>query len=212
MAGDDEKNDLSASVPMIETRAAVVGNVDFGERIISLIAVPYEQPTQIMYRQEVWDEVFTRTAFDAIGARQKRIPVNREHNPEWLVGKAISTDPHHPEGLAIEIRISRTDRGDEALELARDEVLSASAGFMIKDPRDQVLDRRARVRRIHKAHLDHVALVGTPAYEGARVLAVRNEMNLEAELPPLSDTPLMNQFLDDPILQWASGRVAPKSC
>lgn len=201
-----DDNDRSASVPIIETRSAVVGNVDFGERIISLIAMPYEQPTKIVYRQEVWDEVISRTAFNGIETRSKRIPVNREHNPEWLVGRAISADPSHPEGLAVDIRVSRTERGDETLELAHDEVLSASAGFMIKSRTDEVLDRRARLRRVNRAFLHHIALVGAPAYEGARILAMRDEPHQEADLPPLTATPLMDQFLDDPVLNWAAGR------
>ena len=202
-------DDPNVGIPMIETRAAVVGNVDFGERIISLIAVPYEQRCQIAYRQEIWEEEFARTAFDGIETRSKRIPANREHNPALLVGRAISTNPHHPEGLAVDIKISRTELGDETLELANDEVLSASAGFMVKDPhRDMVINRRSKVRRIHRAFLDHIALVGSPAYVGARVLAMRSEDRpLEAELPPLPSTPLLDQFLDDPVLQWASSRV-----
>lgn len=206
-----EDNDLSAFVPMIETRAAVVGNVDFGERIISLIAVPYEQRSQIAYRQEIWEEEFVRTAFDGIETRSNRIPVNREHNPALLVGRAIMTDSHHPEGLAVDVKISRTELGDETLELANDEVLSASAGFIVKDPhRDMVIDRRSKVRRIHRAFLDHIALVGSPAYVGARVLALRSDAPApEADLPKLAPRPLMDQFLDDPVLQWASGRVNP---
>lgn len=206
----ENPDDLNISVPLIETRAAVVGNVDFGERIISLIAVPYEQRCQIAYRQEVWEEEFARTAFDGIETRSKRIPANREHNPALLVGRAIKTDPHHPEGLAVDVKISRTELGDETLELANDDVLSASAGFMVKDPhRDMVLNRRSKVRRIHRAFLDHIALVGSPAYTGARVLAMRNKdaPMSEAELPPFAPTPLLDQFLDDPVLQWASNRV-----
>lgn len=201
-----EDNDRNVSMPMIETRAAVVENVNYDERIISLIAVPYEQPTQIVYRQELWDEVFSRTAFTQIKDRTRRIPINREHNPEWLVGRAISTDPDHPDGLAVEIRISKTDRGEETLELAKDDVLSASAGFMIRQPGDCILDRRARMRRVNRAFLDHIALVGSPAYEGARILAMRNETHLEADLPPLAATPLLDQFTDDPVLQWAAER------
>ena len=43
-------------------------------------------------------------------------------------------------------------------------------------------ESRDRVR-IRKAWLGHVALVPEPAYEGARVLAVRNAAELEGERP-----------------------------
>lgn len=196
----------SATTTMVETRAAQIDNVDFGERVISVITVPYEQPTQIMYRQEVWNEVFSRTAFAGIETRSNRIPANREHNPEHLVGRVVGVNPGHEGGLLTDIKVSRTARGDETLELARDDVLSASAGFMIKDPyRDQELDRRSKMRRIHRAFLEHVAFVGVPAYPGAKVLAVRNDgHSAEAELPPLTATPRLNQYLDDPIFAWAA--------
>lgn len=205
----DEAGRAAMAPTMVETRSSHINSVDFGERVISVITVPYEQPTQIMYRQEVWNELFSRSAFSGIETRSNRIPANREHNPEHLVGRVVAVDPNHPEGLLTDIKISRTARGDETLELARDDVLSASAGFMIKDQRrDQELNRHTRTRRIHRAFLEHVAFVGVPAYPGAKVLAVRSDGTLmtEAELPPLSPTPKLDSFLDDPIFAWAKGK------
>lgn len=192
---------------LVETRTANVDNVDLDQRIITVIAVPYEQETEIMYRQEIWKEVFTRTAFNGLDPETRRIPVNREHNPEHLVGKVIETHPDHNDGLITDVKISHTDRGDETLELARDGVLSASAGFMVKRPADQSLDRRSMTRRIRRAFLDHVALVGAPAYEGAKVLAFRNSTDSpEAQLSPLV-TPKLDGFLNDPVFQWACARI-----
>jgi phage head maturation protease len=110
------------------------------------------------------------------------------------------------------MKISRTARGDETLELARDGILSASAGFMVKGRLDQTLDRRSMTRRIHRAFLDHVSLVGTPAYEGAKIMAFRNSADSpEALLPPLV-TPRVDDWLNDPIHRWlapASATIKP---
>lgn len=203
--------------PMVETRSAIVGNVDWGQRIITVIAVPYEQPAQVPFRSEVWNEVFSRSAFSGIESRvgnaaSRRIPVvaalkvpDREHDGR-IVGKVVGADPNHPEGLVTEVYVSRTPLGDDTLTLANDDALSASVGYMVKDPyRDQALDRRSKVRRINRAFLDHLAFVGVPAFSGARVLSVRGEGNGEAALPPAR--PLVDQFADDPIFRWASDRV-----
>ena len=208
MADDDGKRAMDPVTAGVEIRSASVDGVDFGQRIITVIAVPYEQPTEVMYRQEVWNEVFTRTAFEGIETRNRRIPVNREHKPEWLVGKVVGTQPHHETGLLAEIRISRTEHGDETLELASDDAVSASVGMMVKEPhRDQVLDRHTRTRRINRAFLDHLALVGSPAYEGAKVLAMRSpQYTSDADLPPLV-RPVLDDYLNDPVFRWASERL-----
>ena len=209
ISSDSSSNRSGDFAAVIETRSAKVDNVDFGQRIVTVIAVPYEQPAEIVYRQEVWNEVFTRTAFNGLETRQGRIPVNREHNTEALVGKVVESQPYHEDGLLTEIRISRTERGDETLELLSDDILSASAGFMVKDPRrDQILNRSDMTRRINRAFLDHVALVGVPAYEGAKVLALRNsDDSPEAQLSPLS-TPRIDEYYSDPIFQWANSRLS----
>jgi hypothetical protein len=57
----------------------------------------------------------------------------------------------------------------ENLELAKDDCLSASAGFRCLEERWQGRDTRLVV----KGWLDHIALTPEPAYETADVLAVR---------------------------------------
>ncbi|AAN01971.1 gp39 [Mycobacterium phage Corndog] len=203
--------------PSVETRSETVqlDNVDFGQRIITVLAVPYEQPTQVMYRSEMWSEVFTRSAFNGIESQNRKIPATAaleipapNHDGGRLVGKVISSNPYHEAGLICEVKVSRTDYGDETLELARDDALSASIGFLVKNPKfDQDLDRYTKTRRVNRAFLDHLAFVGQPAYEGARVLAMRGEDRLLEPETPLSPTPRLDEFLNDPILQWASKTV-----
>lgn len=215
-AGVDVADDLT-----VETRSAAfqVDGVDFGQRIITVLAMPYEQPTKVPFRQEMWTEVFARSAFNGLEAMTRKIPVTAaldipapEHRGGRLVGKVISSDPYHADGLICEVKISRTEQGDETLALASDEALSTSVGFMVKNPRfDQDLDRYTKTRRVNRAFLDHLAFVGQPAYTGTKVLAMRGEggdLGLEGQgIVTVSPTPRMDQFLNDPILQWASAHV-----
>lgn len=218
---DDPKNPANdedrSMTPMIETRSEGVriDGVDFGQRIITVLAVPYEQATKVPFRNEVWDEVFSRSAFNGIESQTRKIPATAaleipapDHRGARVVGRVVSSNPYHEAGLVSEIKISRTDMGDETLELARDEALWPSIGFMVKNPKfDQELDRYRKLRRVNRAFLDHLAFVGQPAYEGAKILAMRSSDPAVAEEQVLSPTPRMDEFLNDPILKWASERV-----
>jgi HK97 family phage prohead protease len=192
----------------VETRAAAeVGGVDFAQRLITVIAVPYEQPALVQFQREVWNEVFSRTAFNGIETTTRRVPAtaclsvpNVNHDDGKLVGRASAFYPERSEGLVTDLKISRTTLGDETLELANDGALDVSVGFAVRNRLDQQLDRTSRTRRINRAFLDHIAFVAQPAYAGAKVLAVRTE---GGESGIQSDTPLLDKYLDDPLLQWA---------
>jgi len=186
--------------------AAEVADVNMKERIITLIAVPYEQPAQIHYRGEPWEEVFSRSAFDGIQKRPQRVRVNREHTRGDTVGKAVTFYPERPEGLVADLKIAKTLRGDETLALAEDDCLSSSIGFSVL-PSNQVLDRQNMRRRINRAWLDHISLVEDPAYVGADVLAVRDAASAaEADLITARvPTPVLDDFMADPIIRRALG-------
>ena len=190
------------------TRSAVVAEVKPKQRLIELIAVPYEQEAEIAWRGEMWREVFSRSAFNGLQDHAGRVPVNREHDRLFQVGKVVRFDPQHPEGLFTRVQIARTERGDDTLALAEDDMVSASVGYYVKSPRDVQLDKRTMHRRVNRAFLEHLALVGDPAYDNARVLAVRSP---EPDLrPPLPATPLLDTFLDDDVLRWARDRARPE--
>jgi len=122
----------------------------------------------------VWQEVFEPGAFDSLdGTDPQRVRVNREHDRSAVVGSVIRFDTHDHRGLVAEVRIARTDRGDETLQLAAERMLFASIGFGIGRGGEQ-LDHVNRRRRVTSARLDYVSLVMSPAYSGARVLAVRS--------------------------------------
>jgi phage head maturation protease len=211
----DDVEALAASV--VETRSAgmKVDDVDFKERTITVIAVPYEKPALVQYRHAMWQEVFSRSAFNGINPRQRTIPVSAQlnqvteshsHAGSRLVGRVINTYPDSEPGLITDIKVSKGRDGDDTLELANDGVLHPSVGFAMANPhQDQELDRRSMTRRINRAFLHHLSFVGEPAYPDAKVLAVRagEALHTEADLPPLKETPRMDQWLDDPIVQWA---------
>lgn len=196
----------------VEIRTAAVANIDAEERIVTMIAIPYEQETSVPFRGETWNEVVQRGAFAGIENSTHTYRVNRDHDKRRLVGKIVRYYPEREEGLVVDAYISKTELGDETLQLAKDGILGASVGMAIRST-DQVLDRSAgtRTRRIKRAFLDHLALVPDPAYQGAEVLAVRHEDTLvDVDEGGSSGilTPRMNEFSEDPLLSWMFDRAA----
>jgi len=205
----DDAREVDELMRHFEVRTATVENVNHRERIITVIAAPYEQAAVVEYRGEWWNEVFSRTAWNSVveGAAH-RVRVNREHNPNLVCGKAVKFYPERQEGLVADLRVAKTQLGDEALALAEENCLSASVVFGAL-PKDQRLDRRTMTRRIDRAYLDHIALVQSPAYVGAEVLSVREAPAL-APLPPRAATPDLDAAARLDIFRWADERLNPK--
>lgn len=174
--------------------AGEVQRVTASERLIDVIAVPWEQPTEIRWQGETWTETFQRGAFDG---QQADVRVNREHERGRTVGKIIEVDPSHSDGLWVRVKVAKTQLGDETLALAEEDMISASVGFTVPRMGDMRIDRRNKTRRVLRASLDHLSLVEAPAFVGAKVLAVRGR----------SDTPHLDAVRRDPTIRWASERV-----
>ena len=155
-------------------RTAQQIGVNFKQRIIELVVAPYEEKTLVSDRgsRPVF-ELFCRGAFDGIQRRPNRIKVNRDHCDERVVGKALALHPSRDEGLVAEVKIAKTELGEETLTLADEEMLDCSAGFRPMPDGEEWNRDRTEVR-IRKAWLGHIALVPEAAYEGARVLSVRS--------------------------------------
>jgi phage head maturation protease len=182
----------------IELREAVIAGVNFAQRIAEIIVVPYNEEATVEYRNEMWKESFLPGSFDGIEKRPNRIRANRGHDKNRTVGKAINFFPSRIDGLVGEVRVAATDLGDETLTLLEEDMLSVSAGFGVRGS-DQILDRP--FRRIKRAFLDHIAFVESPAYAGARVLAVRDEDEVDAARLPQLVTPNL-----DEVLAWMKSR------
>lgn len=155
----------------IEYRAAQTLDVHFPERVIELIAVPYDEDADVVVRGRPCRESVAPGAFAGVSGP---VSVNRAHDVERPLGKVIAFHPGDPRGLRTEIRITpRLAEGDEVLALAEDGLLSPSVGFGVLPGGEQwTVDRRAR--RVTKARLVHIGLTGDPAYRGATVLDVRH--------------------------------------
>jgi HK97 family phage prohead protease len=177
----------------LEYRSAQLVGVSFPDRMIELIVMPYEIETYVAHQGRMIQEVCARGAFDGIERRANRIRVNRDHDLKRTVGRALALHPSREEGLVGEIRIAQTELGDETLALADEEILDASAGFLPM-PGGEKWETRAR-RRLTKCWLGHIALTPDPAYETARVLAVRNaDQPVEAAKKPTPNLDLVRSW------------------
>jgi HK97 family phage prohead protease len=188
--------------PDLWIRTAELVDVSFPERTIELVVMPYETGTIVHYAGRLCTETIGRGAFAGIERRANRVRVNRDHNLERTVGRAVALHPSRDEGLVAEIRIAKTELGEETLQLAADGCLDASAGFR---PMDGGLEWEGRdAYRITKGWLGHIAMTPDPAYEGARVLAVRSASSSSPSSAPNSATPNL-----DRIREWRlADRVA----
>lgn len=162
-------------VPVEYREAAALPVVDFTERTIEVVAVPYDEETRRpvlgpdgKYRHELVE----RGAFNGIELSESFVPANREHDTKRTFGKIIDYRIDDPRGLVSLVRASHTALGDETLQLSDDGVLKASVGMLVRRS-DQYL--KNGVRRIRKAYLDHLAFLPNAAYTGAQVLAVRED-------------------------------------
>ena len=118
----------------VELRSAQIAGVDFAERVIEIIAVPYGQETVVEYRGEVLRELVepggfdalnpspepNDSAFDGIEKTEWHVTANREHNYERTFGKVIGYRSGDPRGLISLLKVSETPLGDETLQLAAD--------------------------------------------------------------------------------------------
>jgi len=206
-AADDEAlGVIERPVGPLQYRNAVLDDINFSQRLVTAIAVPYEQPAPVVHRGALWSEVFERGSCDGIEKRPNRVRANRNHDRRFTVGKAMHFWPHRDEGLVTELRIAQTPLGDETLALAADECLSLSVGYLPMAG-GQRIDTRNKTLHITKAYIDHVAFVESPAYVGAEVLEVRQgEQVAVTESTPLV-TPYLDEFANDEILRWASQRL-----
>jgi len=164
----------------IEYRAATPIGVDFPKRTIEVIVTPWEREADVQHKGRMIREVFARGAYDGIERRPNRVRVNRDHDVQRMIGRAVAFHPTRDEGLVGELRIARTPLGDETLELADEGILDASAEFAVM-PGGETW--QGKIRRITKAWLGGVALTPIPAYKDASVLAVRTAAATAEVLP-----------------------------
>ena len=163
----------------MNTLAMEIRSVDVAERTITGVCAPWDEVSYLV--PDPGGERILRGAFSkSLAQRHDKVLLFRAHDHTRAIARSRQfTDDQA--GLTGVFHARPSVAGDEALEEARDGYLPGmSVGFM------PVQHRRGRdgVREVVEARLLEVSLVPIPAYEGARVLAVR-EAAAGVEFPPL---------------------------
>lgn len=153
-----------------------------GRTVVGL-AVPWDTPTRVSDGGAPYLEQFTRGAFSrTIAERTARVKFLAQHDRQALpIGRATALR-EDAAGLYAELRVSATAAGDEVLTLIRDGALDGlSIGFRPVTPGPAVRIRPGELVTRTEVRLDEISAVSFPAYEGARIAAVR-----AASAPPLT--------------------------
>lgn len=162
----------------IQTRDAAleVRSVDEETRSFTAIGVPYGQIYDLGY----YRERFERGAVDATDA----VLVYQHVDPIGVITGTRETD----EGLEIDARISKTERGDEVYTLVKDGVLkSMSIGFELQESREDTVDG-IPVTTVTKARAVEFSVVLNPAYSDAKINEVRStDNNKENRMSEIAD-------------------------
>jgi HK97 family phage prohead protease len=166
-------------------RDAQLVGVSFPGRTIELVVMPYDTPADVPWEGRRVKETIARGAFAGIERRANRVRVNRDHSLERTIGRATALHPGRDEGLVAEVKIANTELGSETLELAADGCLDASAGFLPFEGGMRWTGPDAYT--ITRAWLGHIALTPQPAYEDAKVLAVRGGVQVQVSATPNLD-------------------------
>lgn len=169
----------------LATTAVEVRDSDEGRRVCGIAA-----PFGSRYDAGDFVESFLPGSFTkTIAERSDRVPLLEAHRRDAMPLGRATTMTETGDGLYAEFLVSRTARGEEALQLARDGVMhSFSVGFVpVRDKRSTTPDGRPLVER-REVKLHHVGLISElAAYDNARVLSVRDfDPDDEERAPRLS--------------------------
>jgi Escherichia/Staphylococcus phage prohead protease len=173
---------------MMLHRSYLSGPLEIREdgRTITGLAAPYGTPVEIHEAGRSYTESLVRGAFADDTTSPNTIPLMARHpkSDDTLPIGVTLTLREENDGLHGDWKVSKTELGDEVLELVRDGAISGlSIGFIPNQDRWST-DKR-NVQRV-RAHLDHVAIVRVPAYPTARIMGVRAAQASTAPLTRLA--------------------------
>ena len=175
---------------------------DADGRTVSGIVVPFDTEARVSDGGPSYLERFARGSFaKTIKERGDRVKLLMQHDSHEPIGRAVMLR-EDAAGLYGEFRVSAVPSGDQALELVRDGVIdSFSVGFApIKHTRDGEVTVRTEVA------LREASLVTFPAYDTARVLALRAAL---ADLPADERDELLRSIqTPDSTADGQPGRIA----
>jgi HK97 family phage prohead protease len=175
-------------------------------RTVHGILVPYNTVARVSDGGPSYEEMFAPGAFQRdIEARNgdfRGVKFLYQHNHDEPIGRAVELRDDAA-GLFGAFRVAKTAKGDEVLELLREDVLdSFSIGFRPIDPApgDPIKYGETVVRT--KAGLRETSVVTFPAYAGALVAGVRaiepTDLHDEALIVAEADTTAEEQRTDQP--------------
>jgi HK97 family phage prohead protease len=124
-------------------------------------------------------ESFQRGSFSkTIADRGARVKLLYQHNSLEPIGRATHLEERE-DGLYGEFQVSAVSRGDQALELVHDGVIdSFSVGFT-----GLKAEKRGGVTVRTEVKLREASLVTFPAYDTARITAIRAALSDVGDLP-----------------------------
>lgn len=156
----------------VQTRSVETVDVDDASGTIRFRAAPYEQETALGH--ELF-EVFTRGAFANAAKAPTRFRLFHEHRGP-LVGCGQDAEDL-ADGFYVNARFASTTTAQEARTLAVEGFLdSVSVEFRVMREHVKASRKADGLHVRHdKAHLLGAALVAYPAYEGAKVVAARDD-------------------------------------
>ncbi len=145
------------------------------KREVTGLIAPYNSPTTVDDGWGSYSEEFAPGAFSAAVANPGAVKFLSQHDrmaQPLGVATGIRDDARGPIGT---FRVSKTQAGDEYLELARDGAVDGlSVGFMPVTPGPDEWPRSGSTVRRTAVDLREVSGVTWPAYEQARVSEVRS--------------------------------------
>ena len=141
------------------------------QRTVVGLAVPFNTPTEISDFTDTYREQFAPGSFARTIAERgpSRVKLLLQHDQTRLpIGRAV-TLTETPAGLLAELAVSKTVDGDTALELVRDGALDGLSVCFAPITQTRTGDLVTRT----EVALREISLTGFPAYDSARVTAIR---------------------------------------
>lgn len=154
-------------------------------RTITGIAVPFDTETEIIpgFREKIARGAVNLDTMPALFYRHSE-PIG-----------VITAMSEQADGLMIEARVSDTALGRDAATLARDGAIKClSIGFFEREYTDEITDDGATLRTQHSIDLREISLVPVPAYEDAKITAVREAPNPTPTTTTTKGTPMTDQI------------------
>jgi hypothetical protein len=142
-------------------------------RTIEGIVVPFGVTARVSDGGPFYDEQFQRGAFTkTLSERRSPVKLLNQHDSRNPIGRAVEMREDGA-GLFGAFRIANVNAGNEALELAREDILNSfSVGFK---PVKHRMAGQTKVRT--EVGLQEVSMVTFPAYADAMVAGIRSDLS-----------------------------------